>query len=128
MSDKEELEMSLPEAEDESMSDSAEVSLEEPEPVAEKKKPAVKSRAKKAKRKPSATKAPASARPVRSIYPGVIVVSTGMPSKASYRWSEIGAVVQVAEEDVDVVMAKNGSGARECCGSSSLPVYFEFAD
>lgn len=125
--------MSLPETETEPEPEPVEVSSEEPERVLEEEEatppPKVKRRKKKRSKKSSATKASASpSRSIRSVYPGVVVISQGMPSGAKYRWSSPGSVVQVAAEDVGVVMKKNGSGARECCGSSSLPVYFEFAD
>ena len=135
MSDSEELEMSLPESEVEPEAEQpepVEVSSEEPERVLKEEEatPPVKvKRRKKRSKKSSATKASASqSRLVRSIYSGVVVISHGMPSKATYRWSAPGSVVSVAAADVGAVMKKNGSGARECCGSSSTPVYFEFAD
>ncbi len=56
------------------------------------------------------------------------VTANGCPSGASYVWDITGAVVQVAAEDVDVVMGKNRSGTRECCGAGTERIYFVFAD
>ncbi len=134
MTNDEELDtMSLPESETEPELEPVEVSLEEPERVLEEEEATPPSKVKRPRRKrskkSSATKASASAvRRIQSIYPGVVVINHGMPSGANYRWSEPGAIVEVAAEDVGVVMAKNGSGTRECCGSSSSPTYFELAD
>ena len=56
------------------------------------------------------------------------VTANDCPSGASYAWDAPGSVVQVAAEDVDVVMGKNRSGTRECCGSGTERIYFVFAD
>ncbi len=63
---------------------------------------------------------------IQSVYSGAVIASVS--SGASYRWDKPGDIVQVAESDVDSVMKKNGDGTRECCGSSSLPVYFVLID
>ncbi len=63
---------------------------------------------------------------IQLVYSGTVIASVS--SGASYRWEKPGDIVQVAESDVDNVMEKNGDGTRECCGSSSLPVYFVLVD
>lgn len=63
---------------------------------------------------------------IQSVYSGTVVASAS--GGASYRWEKPGDIVEVAESDVDSVMKKNGDGTRECCGSSSLPVYFVLVD
>ncbi len=59
---------------------------------------------------------------IQSVYSGTVIAD--IPNGTSYRWGSPGDVLQVAESDVDYVMGKNGDGTRECCGSSSLPIYF----
>ncbi len=63
---------------------------------------------------------------IQSVYPGAVIANVS--GGASYRWERPGDIVKVAESDVDSVMKKNGDGTRECCGSSSLPVYFVLVD
>lgn len=96
------------------------------------------SRGRSRKTKAAATAAPApvpradlpsaqASRAIQSIFGGMIVAGPA-PSGATYAWSEAGSVVQVAADDVDWVMAKNGNRADQCCGSSGPPVYFRLAD
>jgi len=66
-------------------------------------------------------------RAIQSIHAGKIVAGPA-PSGASYVWESPGSMVQVAAEDVDWVMAKNGSKSHDCCGSGGPPVYFQMAD
>jgi hypothetical protein len=63
---------------------------------------------------------------IQLVYSGTVIANVS--SGATYRWESPGDIVQVAESDVDDVMKKNGDGTRECCGSSSLPVYFALVD
>ena len=90
-------------------------------------------------RKPAAASAPASApeprgglesrtsKAIQSIHSGTVIAGPA-PSGASYVWESPGVVVDVAAEDVDWVMAKNGSKGHDCCGSGGPPVYFQMAD
>ena len=63
---------------------------------------------------------------IQCIYPGTVMAEC--PGGERYRWEAPGVVLQVAKSDVDYVMSKNGDGTRECCGSSSTPVYFVIVD
>ena len=63
--------------------------------------------------------------PVQSLWPGTLVVNNA-PSGTRYVWDKTGAIVQVLEEDLETLRAKNRR-MRECCGGGETErVYFEF--
>ena len=87
-------------------------------------KPSVKRGRGKKSSKPEATEAAAPKTvAVRYLAAGAKVVQG--KSGETYRWSEAGAVQQVAAEDVDALMGLNRSGTRACCGAGSERIYFD---
>lgn len=87
-------------------------------------KPSVKRGRSKKSGKPEATKAAAPKTvAVRYMAAGARVIQG--KSGETYRWSEPGAVLQVAAEDVEALMGLNRSGARACCGADTERTYFD---
>lgn len=76
--------------------------------------------------KPPAPKKARGTQAIQSAWPGRLIVSNA-PSGARYEWRDAGHIVEVALEDVEFLMEKNRSDARECCGDSHR-TYFVLAD
>jgi len=73
---------------------------------------------------PISQNVPAGKTAITSLWPGALVMSEA-PSGATYRWDSAGAIVLVANKDVEFVMSKNRSGESGCCGSGNKRTYFQ---
>ena len=63
---------------------------------------------------------------VRSLFPSALSFGE-TPSGKTYVWEGPGSQVNVAAEDLESVMERNGNAGRACCGGTHGHTYFELA-